>query len=314
MDALPLQEETGADYQSVIPGKMHACGHDGHMAIGLVVARMLVEDKENLPGIIKLLFQPAEEGAGGAEKMITEGALENPKPDAALGIHIWNEKPLNWLGITKGPVMAGADFFEIQITGRGGHGAIPEKTADPIVAAAQIITALQSVVGRNVSPKDTAVVSITQIRGGETYNIIPGIVEIKGTIRSFQKEVHALLVERIQAIVESIAGAMLCSAKITWIMSDPPLVNDPSITEVVLASAKEILPLHFIDEDYQSMGSEDMALILEKIPGCYIYIGSANTQKGLDFGHHHPRFDFDEIVLPQAAALVTACAMNILAS
>lgn len=314
MDALSLQEETGAVYQSVIPGKMHACGHDGHMAIGLVAARMLVEDKENLLGTIKMLFQPAEEGFGGAEKMIAEGALENPKPDAALGIHIWNEKPLNWLGITKGPVMAGADFFEIQITGRGGHGAIPEKTADPIVAAAQIITALQSVVGRNVSPKDTAVVSITQIRGGETYNIIPGIVEIKGTIRSFQKEVHTLLVERIQAIVESIAGAMLCSAKITWIMSDPPLVNNPSITEVVLASAKEILPGHFIDEDYQSMGSEDMALILEKIPGCYIYIGSANSQKGLDFGHHHPRFDFDEIVLPQAAALVTACAMNILAS
>jgi amidohydrolase len=314
MDALSLQEETGAVYQSVIPGQMHACGHDGHMAIGLVAARMLLEEKDKLSGTVKLLFQPAEEGAGGAEKMIAEGALENPIPDAAIGIHIWNEKPLNWLGITKGPVMAGADFFEIQITGRGGHGAIPEKTADPIVAAAQIITALQSVVGRNVSPKDTAVVSITQIRGGETYNVIPGIVEIKGTIRSFKKEVHSLLVERIHAIVESIASAMLCSAKITWIMSDPPLVNDPSITKIVLAAAKETLPEHFIDEDYQSMGSEDMALVLEKIPGCYIYIGSANPQKGFGFGHHHPKFDFDEIVLPQAAALVATCAKLILVS
>jgi len=308
MDALALQEETGAVYQSEIPGKMHACGHDGHMAIGLTVASLLVQKKDTLSGTIKIIFQPAEEGAGGAQKMIAEGALENPEPDTALGIHIWNEKPLNWLGITKGPVMAGADFFEIQVYGKGGHGAIPEKTSDPIEASAVIITALQSVVARNISPKDTAVLSITQIRGGETYNVIPGTVEIKGTIRSFKRDVHDLLVARIHEIVEPIAGAMGCSAKITWIMSDPPLVNDPTVTEIVLAAAKNVLPNHFIDDDYQSMGSEDMALILERIPGCYLFIGSANSAKGLDFGHHHPKFDFDEEVLLQAAALVAGCA------
>jgi len=313
MDALALQEETGTKYQSLTPGRMHACGHDGHMAIGLTVARMLSELRTELPGTIKLVFQPAEEGAGGAESMIAEGVLENPKPDYALGVHIWNEKPLGWLGITPGAVMAGADFFEIRIEGRGGHGAIPEKTADPIVAAAQIINALQTVVSRNISPRDAGVVSITHIHGGETYNVIPGSVLMKGTIRSFKKDIHDLLAQRIHDIAESTARAMACVAKVTWIMSDPPLVNDPMVTQSVLASAGKVLPEHETDQNYQSMGSEDMALIQERIPGCYVYVGSANSEKGLVFGHHHPRFDFDEAVLPQAAALVAASAVDLLA-
>jgi amidohydrolase len=312
MDCLALQEETGADYQSETPGRMHACGHDGHMAIGLVVARMLTGISKDLCGMVKLVFQPAEEGAGGAERMIKERILENPTPDYALGVHVWNEKPLNWLGITPGAVMAGADFFEIRIEGRGGHGAIPEKTTDPIVAAAQIISALQTVVSRNISPRDSGVVSITQIRGGETYNVIPGSVELKGTIRSFRSDIHDLLVKRIHEIVETIARALQCDAKIKWIMSDPPLANDPFVTEVVTAAAKSTLLDHTIDHNYQSMGSEDMALIQERIPGCYIYIGSANESKGLVFGHHHPRFDFDESVLSRAAALVTASAVRLL--
>jgi amidohydrolase len=312
MDALALQEETGVAYQSQTPGKMHACGHDGHMAIGLGVANLLAGKKSELPGTIKLIFQPAEEGAGGAERMIAEGILDSPKPDFALGIHIWNEKPLGWLGITPGAVMAGADFFEIRIEGRGGHGAIPEKTADPIVTSAMTINALQSVISRNVSPRDCGVVSITQVRGGETYNVIPGSVELKGTIRSFQKDVHDLLVSRIQDISNSVAGSMQCEAKITWIMSDPPLMNDPFVTRLVFDATKRTLPNHSIDQNYQSMGSEDMALIQEKIPGCYIYIGSANAEKGLNFGHHHPKFNFDEIVLSQAAALICASAIELL--
>jgi amidohydrolase len=210
-------------------------------------------------------------------------------------------------------VMAGADFFEIRIEGRGGHGAIPEKTADPIVAAAQIINALQTVVSRNISPRDAGVVSITHIHGGETYNVIPGSVLMKGTIRSFKKDIHDLLVQRIHEIVESTARAMACVAKVTWIMSDPPLVNDPMVTQSVLTSAGKVLPEHETDQNYQSMGSEDMALIQERIPGCYVYVGSANSEKGLVFGHHHPRFDFDEAVLPQAAALVAASAVDLLA-
>jgi amidohydrolase len=312
MDALPIQEETGTAYQSMEKGKMHACGHDGHMAIGLTVARMLKEKQSSFDGTIKLLFQPAEEGFGGAARMIAEGALENPKPDCAFGIHIWNEKPLNWVGINPGAVMAGADFFGIKVTGRGGHGAIPEKTADPIIASAQIISALQTVVSRNVSPRDTAVVSITQIQGGETYNVIPGFVEMKGTIRSFSKDVHDLIVSRIEKLVMSIADGLNCIAEVTWIMSDPPLVNDPDTTKVVLKAANEIFPDHTIVEDYYSMGSEDMALIQERIPGCYIFIGSANSERGLNFGHHHPKFDFDEDVLPQAAALVAASAIKLL--
>lgn len=312
MDALALQEETGLTFQSRTPGKMHACGHDGHMAIGLGVAKLLSAKRSELPGKIKLVFQPAEEGAGGAARMIAEGILNSPKPDHALGIHIWNEKPLGWLGITPGAIMAGADFFEVRIEGRGGHGAIPEKTADPIVTSAMIINALQSVISRNVSPRDCGVVSITQVRGGDTYNVIPGSVELKGTIRSFQKDVHDLLVSRIEDITSFIARSMHCEAKINWIMSDPPLVNDPFVTNLVFETAKSILPNHTTDQNYQSMGSEDMALIQEKIPGCYIYIGSANTEKGLIFGHHHPKFNFDEIVLSQAAALIAGSAADLL--
>ncbi len=248
MDALALDEETGVDYRSLSPGKMHACGHDGHMAIGLGVARLLSAIRTEFAGTIKLVFQPAEEGAGGAAQMIAEGILEDPKPDFALGIHIWNEKPLGWLGITPGAVMAGADFFEIRIEGKGGHGAIPEKTADPIVASAMIITALQSVVSRNVSPRDCGVVSITQIKGGETYNVIPGTVELKGTIRSFRSEVHDLLVTRIHELTNSIAASMGCVAKIKWVMSDPPLVNDPFVTQLVTETAHSTLTGHLIDQ------------------------------------------------------------------
>ncbi len=312
MDALALDEETGVDYRSLSPGKMHACGHDGHMAIGLGVARLLSAIRTELAGTIKLVFQPAEEGAGGAAQMIAEGILEDPKPDFALGIHIWNEKPLGWLGITPGAVMAGADFFEIRIEGKGGHGAIPEKTADPIVASAMIITGLQSVVSRNVSPRDCGVVSITQIKGGETYNVIPGTVELKGTIRSFRSEVHDLLVTRIHELTNSIAASMGCVAKIKWVMSDPPLVNDPFVTQLVTEAAHSTLTGHLIDNNYQSMGSEDMALIQEKVPGCYMYIGSANADRELNFGHHNPKFNFDEAVLSQGAALITASVIKLL--
>lgn len=314
MDALPVQEETGASYQSKVPGKMHACGHDAHMAIGLTVAEMLANEKQSLHGTVKLVFQPAEEGAGGAERMVREGVLENPKPDFALGMHVWNERPLKWLGITSGPIMAGADFFEIQIIGQGGHGAIPEKTADPIVAAAQIITALQTIVSRNISPRDTAVVSITRVHGGDAYNVIPGCVELRGTIRSFKKEVHDQLVKRIEELAGGIAASMNCTAKTIWIMSDPPLVNDAAVTNVVAEAARQLLPDHTVDSDHQSMGSEDMAYILEKIPGCYVFLGSMNQEKNLVYGHHHPKFDFDEDVLPVAAALVTACTLRLLES
>ena len=173
MDALPITEETGASYASVNNGVMHACGHDGHVAIGLTVARILSKRHNELKGSVKFIFQPAEEGLGGAKRMVDEGVLEDPKPDVCLALHLWNEKPVGWLGITSGPAMAASETFRVRVTGKGGHGAAPHYSIDPILAAAQVINALQSIVSRNVPPLEPAVVTITSIHGGEAFNVIP---------------------------------------------------------------------------------------------------------------------------------------------
>ncbi len=196
MDALPILEETGAPYASQNPGVMHACGHDGHTAVLLTVAKILYSHRAELGGTIKFMFQPAEEGMGGAEKMISDGILENPKVDVALGLHVWNEKPVGWIGISNGPAMAGAEIFRIKVVGRGGHGAVPHLAVDPILASAQIVTALQGIVSRNVAPLETAVVSVCTIHAGETFNVIPPVVEMTGTIRTFEPSVRVRVLER----------------------------------------------------------------------------------------------------------------------
>ena len=197
MDALPVTEETGAEYASLTPGVMHACGHDGHTAIGLTVARLLHAHRDELAGTVKLVFQPAEEGLGGAKRMVAEGVLANPRPDLSLALHLWNDKPFGWIGVTPGPAMAASGRFQITITGSGGHGAAPHLTHDPVVAAAQIITALQTIVSRNVRPLDSAVVSVTAIEAGDAFNVIPSTAVLKGTFRTYRPEVEALLKARI---------------------------------------------------------------------------------------------------------------------
>ncbi len=312
MDALPVTEQTSAVYASETPGKMHACGHDGHVAIGLTAARILAAHRHEIKGAIKFIFQPAEEGQGGAEAMISGGVMENPHPDFALALHLWNDKPLGWLGITPGPMMAGAEIFSVRLTGRGGHGALPQQAVDPVVAAAQVITALQSVVSRNVSPLQAAVISVTQINGGETFNVIPPSVQFQGTIRSFDSEVRQKLLERFREVVNGVSGGMGCQAEIELTPLTPAVVNDPEITLDLRSIAGQLFPMATIDADYHTMGSDDMAFILEKVPGCYMMVGSSNPSKGLDYGHHHPKFDFDESVLPQAAALISAVALSML--
>jgi amidohydrolase len=262
MDALPIQEQTGAEYASTNPGVMHACGHDGHTAIGLSVARILDSTREHLRGKIKFLFQPAEEGFGGALKMIEAGVLENPKPDFALALHLWNEQPIGWLGITPGPVMAAAERFEIKLSGKGGHGAAPHLAVDPIYASAQIITALQSIVSRNVPPLKTAVVSMTKVHGGDTFNVIPPQVNLMGTIRSFEPEVRKRVLGRFEQIVNGLAGALECEAEIEIQNIAPAVVNDKRISELVHEIAQHQLPDCRLDNEYRTMGSEDMAFIL----------------------------------------------------
>lgn len=313
MDALPIVEDTGAEYASQNHGVMHACGHDGHTAILLTVAKMLNKVRDELPGSIKLVFQPAEEGMGGAEGMIKDGVMDGPKVDYALGLHLWNEKPVGWLGIAAGPYMAGADEFKILLTGKGGHGAQPHTTADPIVAGAHIISALQTIVSRNVAPIDTAVVSVTTFHGGHAFNVIPQTAEMTGTIRTFKPEVRERTLRRFEEIVSGVAQSLGCTADVQLFHTAPAVINDASITAIVQQAAGSILPAHHIDaNNMATMGSEDFAAFLNHAPGAFFFVGSANPQRGLNYSHHHPKFDVDEAALPQAAALMAQAAVAVL--
>ncbi len=313
MDALPIREETGASYASKNPGVMHACGHDGHTAILLTVAKILNTHRSELAGTVKFMFQPAEEGMGGAEKMIEAGVLENPKVDVALALHVWNEKPVGWIGIAGGPAMAGAEIFKIKVQGKGGHGAVPHLAVDPILAAAQIVSALQGIVARNVAPLQTAVVSVCTIHGGTTFNVIPPAVEMTGTIRTFEPEVRTRVLERFEKTVQSVAEAMGCRAEIDLQILTPATINQPVTAAHVEAVARSLFPKADVDPaSYITMGSEDFAFVLEKVPGCFFFIGSANSEKGLDAGHHHPKFDIDETALYQGTALMAATIADLL--
>lgn len=312
MDALPILEDTGAEYASQSPGTMHACGHDGHTAIGLTVARILHERRKDFNGTVKLVFQPAEEGLGGAQRMVLEGVLENPRPDYSLSLHLWNEKPVGWVGVTPGPAMAASETFSVTLTGKGGHGAAPHLSIDPLYAAAQIVTTLQSIVSRNVPPMDTAVVSVTAINSGTTFNVIPQIAEIQGTIRTFNPDVRRMVIDRFREVVENIALALNCTPEISVESITPAVINNHELSTLVQDVAKNLFPNAMLDTSERTMGSEDMAFMMEDIPGCYFFIGSSNTEKGLDAKHHHPRFDFDESALTSGAALMTAAIVDLL--
>jgi amidohydrolase len=312
MDALPVQEETGVEYASLTDGVMHACGHDGHVAIGLTVARILNAHRTDFNGTVKLIFQPAEEGLGGAESMIADGILLDPQPEIALGLHVWNEKPIGWIGITPGPVMAAADTFTVRITGKGGHGAVPNLTKDPILAASQVINTLQGIVSRNVPPVKAAVVTVASIHGGDAFNVIPALVDLKGTIRTFEPEIRNLVINRFHQTVENVALAFECEASIEIKSITPAVINHPQITAKVQQVAEILLPGQQLDFHSITMGSEDMAYVLQQIPGCFIFIGSANAEKNLVAPHHNSKFNFDESVLPKAVGLMATAAMELL--
>jgi len=313
MDALPITEETNAEYASEIPGIMHACGHDGHSAILLTVAKLLHAHQDEIQGTIKLIFQPAEEGLGGAERMIIDGVLTEPKPDLTLALHLWNDQPIGWIGISQGSSMAGAEIFKIKIRGKGGHGAAPHLANDPILASAYIITALQSITSRNIPPLKSAVVSVCTINGGEAFNVIPQEVKLAGTIRTFDPEVREKVLERFDVIVYGVAETMGCQADIEINRLTPAVINHPKLAARVQKVAQNLYPNSIIDDsNYITMGSEDMAFLMEQIPGCFFFVGSANSEKNLDASHHHPRFDFDEEAMPSAVSIMAATVMDLL--
>jgi len=246
--------------------------------------------------------------------MVAEGVLENPRPDYVMSVHVWNENEVNWYGITPGPVMAAAEEFKVVITGKGGHGAAPHQTVDPIYAGSQIVTALQSIVARNIPPLETAVVSVGTFQSGTAMNIIPPTVELTGTIRTFKKDVRVKVLQRFEEIVTGIATALNCQAEVYTKSVTPAVYNNPDLTARVQDIAQRLFPEGTINSQTVTMGSEDMAFMMDDIPGCYVFVGSAEAAKGLDAKHHHPKFDFNEAALTNAAALVATVTAEILSS
>jgi amidohydrolase len=304
MDALPIHEQNETEYVSQSPGVMHACGHDGHTTIALAVARMLSQRRHEIRGRIKFVFQPAEEIGKGAQAMIDDGVLRDPRPDVSLGLHLWNELPVGTVGVTSGPCMSAADIWQCVISGSGGHGAQPSLTRDPVVAAAQVIVALQTIVSRNVDPLDTAVVTVGSLHSGEAFNVIPPTAELKGTLRTYKKETRELIQRRLREVCEGVAAAMGCQAELEIDPMTLAVSNDPVLADRVAGVAAGVVGADNVRRDVRTMGSEDVSLLMDDIPGCFFFVGSANSGQGLNYPHHNPRFDIDEAAFPIAASIL----------
>lgn len=313
MDALPIHEQVDVPFRSVYDGKMHACGHDAHTAIGIGVAELLARHRDRWGGTVKFVFQPAEEIVAGAPAMIRDGVLENPKPSRVLSMHVWADEEVGVVGITDGPTMAASGAFTLAVRGRGAHGAAPNLGVDPILASAHVITALQSIVARNVSPLSSGVVTVGSIHGGTAPNIIPDLVEMRGTIRAFEDEVMALLRERIAAIATSVAAALGAQAQVTFSeQGTPATVNHPRMAALARQVAAQLPGVTRVRDDHRTMGAEDCAFFLQAAPGAYIFVGAGNRARGITEPHHSPRFQIDEDALPLSVALMTACALRFL--
>ncbi|MEJ7762027.1 MAG: amidohydrolase [Thermomicrobiales bacterium] len=312
MDALPIQEENDVDYRSKHDGVMHACGHDAHTAMLLGVTRLLLDRRGDFAGTVKVLFQPAEEGPGGAKPMIEAGALEDPKVDAALGMHIAQSMPLGQIGVRTGPAMAASDRFEIRIQGKGGHGARPQATVDPIAVGAQIVVALQTVVSRETDPTVPAVVTVGAFLAGQAFNVIPDTATLRGTVRSFDNDERQRLAERIEAVAKGIGSAMRAEVEVEYSFGYPPTVNDAAMTDIVRRAAAGVVGAENLIEEDLHMGAEDMSYFLEAVPGSFFFVGSKNDEKGLVWGHHHPRFDIDEAALSTGMATMVESALGYL--
>jgi len=301
MDALPMDELNTFDHRSQHKGRMHACGHDGHTAMLLGAAKYLAATR-NFDGTVHLIFQPAEEGRGGAEAMVKDGLFQKFPCEIIFGMHNRPKLDVGKFAIRSGPQMAGGGLFDIHITGKGAHGARPETGVDPVIIATQIISALQSVVSRNVAPLDSAVISVTQMHSGDAYNVIPQEAVLRGTIRAFRKETMALIKERIETISSGIASTLGGSAKADVRIAFPPLVNDKDAVKFIADVAAEIVgPENMNREGPFVMASEDFSYMLEQVPGAFINIGNGGGEGGCEV--HNPSYDFNDEALTLGSTL-----------
>ncbi len=312
MDALPIEELNEVEYHSQIAGKMHACGHDGHVSIALAVADILSKRRDEFKGTVKFLFQPAEELVGGAHIMVQEGAMQDV--DGVIGLHLISDFPLGRVGVRSGTIFASADKLSITVRGKGGHAATPHFSVDPIVIAAHIVVALQTLISRETSPFDPAVITVGQIQAGSAFNIIPETAHILGTMRAFTAEHRTYLKRRIQELGSGIAIAMGGSCEVEVSDGCPPCVNDESMAELVRRAAIATVGAQDVDESeaVMSTGSDDMSCFLQSAPGCYFIVGSRNEAKGTHYPHHHPRFNIDEDTLPIGIEVLTRAALDFL--
>ncbi len=308
MDALPVQELNECDYKSQIDGMLHGCGHDGHMSILLGFARWVAERPEPFPGNIKLIFQPGEEGYGGAVKMIKDGALDDPPVEQIFGLHLWNDFPVGMAGVSAGPGMASVDGFEITVFGKGGHAAMPHQTIDALVVAAHITIALQTVVSRNIDPLVPAVVSVTRIEGGNADNAIAETVKIRGMARAFDSDLRAEMAGMVQRCAQGVAEGLGAKIGFEWTPLYPVTSSDAHSAGLVRNAVIDVLGTEEAIQKQQTMGAEDFSFFLEKVPGCFFFLGSSNADKNLAAPHHNPYFDFDEEVLPIGVAIFARCA------
>jgi amidohydrolase len=314
MDALPILEENDIEYRSQIDGKMHACGHDGHTSILLTVADILSKRRAELKGNVKFVFQPAEEMVGGAEPMVEQGAME--QVDGVIGLHLISNYEIGRVGVRSGPVFAGAQRFDITVKGKGGHAAMPDSAVDPIVIAAQIILALQTLISRETSPFSPAVITVASVHSGTAFNIIPEQATLLGTMRAFTKEHQQYLARRVAEVANGIATAMGGGCEISWNDAIPPCVNDLAMTELVHKAASATVGEDHVDdgEEVMTTGSDDMAIFLNTVPGCYFIVGAHNEAKGVKYPHHHPRFNIDEEALPVGVEVLTRATLDFLQS
>jgi len=309
MDALPITEETELDFASTHQGAMHACGHDGHMTMVLAAAKVLNQMKSELKGTIKFVFQPAEEGPGGAQPMIEAGVMENPPVDYSLGCHVWPALPEGYIGVKEGPMMAATDRFDLKIIGKGGHGAMPHLCVDALEVGAQVINALQRLVSRQINPLYPAVVTVGQFQAGTGFNIIPGQAQMCGTTRTFDRPTWQAWPERMENIIRGVCESMGATYELKYSQGYPPLVNDEEMANCIRKCAADVVGPDQIVEPEPTMGGEDMAFFLEKSKGCFFFLGIGREGQA---PIHNPQFDFNEDILPTGIAMYCRAALELL--
>jgi len=314
MDALPIQEENDVPYRSQNPGVMHACGHDGHMAILLTAAKVLNAHKSELPGRIKFVFQPGEEGFAGARLMIEDGVLAGPPVEAAFGLHLTTTLPVGVLAAGSGPMMASMDSFTLRIKGKGAHAALPNMGVDAIVISSSVVTTLQTLISKEVPPTTPLVLHIGTVNGGNAFNAVADRVELRGTVRTFDEELRASMPERMNRLIGGVVAAMRGSHELDYQFGYPALQNDEAMTRLV----KQTVVGHLGSDAYTDipprMASEDMGFFLQKVPGCFFMLGAANPDRDMTYPNHNARFNFDEDALALGVRAMVAVAWNYLTS